>query len=609
MPKGWWGRLLWIDLSRKEAKPVEYPSEWALDYLGGRGLAARIIWEYLEPGTDPLGPKNLFIMAVGPLTGLPLPSSGKMVVAAKSPLTGGYGDGNVGTWASVHMRRAGWDAIVFTGAADKPTVVVVEDDKVSFEDADDLWGLDTWKTEEKLRERYGKNVGIVEIGPAGENLVKYATVMSQEGRSGGRPGMGAVMGSKKLKAVVIKGTKEIPLHDAKRVRSEGAKAYIDVKKAQAYDFWMRQGTMMTIDWAQEASVLPTYNFSEGVFDGFKGINGYRMEELKIDQRGCPYCNMVCGNVIKDAEELPSELDYENVAMLGSNLGLDDLQKVGVLNRLADKYGIDTISVGSVMGWATEASHNGLLDGVKLEWGDYEAYKTLLEDISLRRGELGNLLAEGVASACKAKGGCDYAIHVKGLEVSAYDCHAAPGMALAYATSSIGAHHKDAWVISWEVATDRFAYSKEKAAKVIELQRIRGGLFESFVACRLPWVEVGLSLDYYPKILSAATGVSYDWEKLYNVADRIYALIRAIWIRELNGWSREMDMPPAKWFKKPLTKGPHAGAKLDYDKYNQLLNYYYELRGWDERGVPRKETLRKLGLGFVEDTLEKIVGLN
>lgn len=609
MPKGWWNRLLWIDLSRKEAKPVEYPAEWAIDYLGGRGLAARILWEYMEPGIDPLGPKNLLIMAVGPLTGLPLPSSGKMVVAAKSPLTGGYGDGNVGSWASVHMRKAGWDAIVFSGVAEKPTVVVVEDDKVSFEDADDLWGLDTWETERKLREKYGKNTGIVEIGPAGENLVKFSTVISQEGRSGGRPGMGAVMGSKKLKAVVIKGSKEVPLHDVKRVRSEGAKAYIDVKKSQSYNFWMRQGTMMTIDWAQEASVLPTLNFSEGVFEGFKGIDGYRMEELKVGQRGCPYCNMVCGNVVKDAEDSPSELDYENVAMLGSNIGLDDLRQVAVLNKLADKYGVDTISVGSVMGWATEASQNGLLDGRKLEWGDYKQYRSLIEDISLRRGELGAVLAEGVLGACKAKGGCEYAVHAKGLEVSAYDCHVAPGMALAYATSPIGAHHKDAWVISWEVATDRFAYSKEKAAKVIELQRIRGGLFESFVACRLPWVEVGLSLDYYPKILSAATGVSYDWEKLYTVADRIYALIRALWIREMNGWTRDMDMPPVKWFKKPLSKGPYAGMKLDYDKYNQLLDYYYELRGWDKRGVPKKETLERLGLGFVADTLERIIGLS
>ncbi len=599
---------MWIDLSRRESKSVEYPKEWALEYLGGRGLAARILWEYLPKGADPLGSENLLIMAVGPLTGLTVPSSGKMVVAAKSPLTGGYGDGNIGSWASVHLRKARYDAVVFQGKSEKPVIVYIEDDKVEFRDADDLWGLDTWETEKRLKEEYGKNVGILEIGPAGENLVLYATVISQEGRSGGRPGMGAVMGSKNLKAVVIKGTKEIPLADSKNLRTEGAKAYVEVTKAKAYNFWMRQGTMMTIDWAQEASVLPTYNFSEGVFDGYKGIDGFRMEEMKIDQRGCPFCNMPCGNVVKDAEGMPSELDYENVAMLGSNIGLDDLGKVSVLNRMADEYGVDTISLGNVIGWAVEASQKGYLSE-KLEWGDYERFKSLIDEIVFKKTDLGKLLATGTKKACSKVGGCDIAIHAKGLEVSAYDCHAAPGMALAYATSPIGAHHKDAWVISWEVSTDRFAYSKEKAAKVIELQRIRGGLFESFVACRLPWVEVGLNLDYYPKLLHYATGVNYSWDDLYRVADRIYALIRALWIREMGGWSREMDRPPEKWFKYPLTKGPLAGSKLDPEKYEQLLDYYYELRGWDRRGVPRRETLEKLNLGFVIPELEKTVGLS
>ena len=607
--KGWSGRILWIDLSRRESKIVEYPKEWARDFLGGRGLAARILWEYLPRGARPLGPENLLILAVGPLTGLPLPSSGKMVVAAKSPLTGGYGDGNVGSWASYHIRRSLLDAVVFEGRSEKPVVVYIEDGKVDFRPADDLWGLDTWETEKRLTEEYGKNVGILEIGPAGENQVLYSTVISQEGRSGGRPGMGAVMGSKNLKAVVVRGTSEIPVADPKSLRNQGAKAYVEVTRSKQYSFWMRQGTMMTIDWAQEVSVLPTYNFSEGVFDGYKGIDGYRMEEMKIRQRGCPFCNMPCGNVIRDAEGQPSELDYENVAMLGSNIGLDDLGKVGVLNRMADKYGVDTISLGNTLGWAIEASQRGILGGEKIEWGDYERIKSLIDEIVHKSSELGRLLAKGTRKACMERGGCDIAVNAKGLEVSAYDCHAAPGMALAFATSPIGAHHKDAWVISWEVQTDRFAYTREKAAKVIELQRIRGGLFESFVACRLPWVEVGLNLDHYPKLLKYSTGVTYTWDDLYRVADRIYALIRALWIRELGTWSRDMDMPPEKWFRYPLTKGPLAGAKLDRDKYQQLLDYYYEIRGWDKRGVPTRETLEKLGLGFVVPELEKIVGLS
>ncbi|MEB2836419.1 MAG: aldehyde ferredoxin oxidoreductase family protein [Desulfurococcales archaeon] len=607
--KGWHGSILWVDLSRGEYKLVGYPGEWAQKFIGGRGLAARILWEYLPRGADPLGPENLLVFAVGPLTGLPLPSSGKMVIAAKSPLTGGYGDGNIGSLASVHMRRAGIDAIVVKGRAEKPTTLVVRDGKVDFVDAEHLWGLDTWRAERALRSEYGKQAGILVIGPAGEKMVRFATVISQEGRSGGRPGMGAVMGSKNLKAVVVIGTGGFNLFDEKGLKKLGAQAYADVRRKKGYNFWIRQGTMATVDWAQENSVLPTYNFREGVFEGYKGIDGYRMEELKVTQRSCPNCNMPCGNVIRDAEGELSELDYENVAMLGSNIGLGDLSKVGVLNRLADQYGMDTISLGSVLAFAAEASEQGLIEE-RIEWGDFDRFAELTREIALRETELGNLLAEGTRRAAEKLGGDSmrYAMQVKGLEVSAYDCHAAPGMALAYATSPIGAHHKDAWVISWEVATDRFSYGPEKAAKVIELQRIRGGLFESFTTCRLPWVELGLDLDYYPKLLYHATGIRYTWDELYAVADRIYALIRALWIRELGGWDRSLDMPPARWFKDPLTKGPLAGSKLDLDSFRALLDSYYEQRGWDERGVPRRSTLERLGLDFTVETLDSIVGL-
>ncbi|MCG2895963.1 MAG: aldehyde ferredoxin oxidoreductase family protein [Acidilobus sp.] len=601
---------MWVDLSRQEWKTVKYPAEWALMYVGGRGLAARLLWEYMPAGADPLGPENLLIMAVGPLSGLPGPSTGKLQVAAKSPLTGGYGDGNVGTYMSIEMRKAGIDAIVFSGASRQPVTVVVEGNRVSFEPADDLWGLDTWTTEERLRKRYGRFAGIVEIGPAGENLVKFATIISQEGRSGGRPGIGAVMGSKKLKAVVVRGPSKADLYDERSYNLQAAKALVEIKGRPGYPFWMRQGTMATIDWAQETSVLPAYNFNEGVFDEFKGIDGFTMESMKTEQRGCPNCNMQCGNVVLDSAGVKSELDYENVALLGSNLGIGRLADVAFLNRLADQFGMDTESLGTTLSWAVEASQEGFLKGygASLEWGDVKAFAELTKEIANRSTPLGDLLAEASSGACRRAGGCDLSMDVKGLGVSAYDCHAAPGMALSFATSPIGAHHKDAWVISWEVQHDRFSYGREKAAKVIELQRIRG-MFESFTTCRLPWVEVGLSLDHYPLLLYYATGVKYTWDDLYAVADRTYALIRALWVREKGGWSRDYDMPPVKWFKKPLTKGPLAGAKLDYDKYNQLLDYYYELRGWDRNGVPTRDTLHRLGLDFVIPTLEKYVKLS
>ncbi|ABM80223.1 aldehyde ferredoxin oxidoreductase family protein [Hyperthermus butylicus] len=590
----WFKRILWVDLSRGEFREWRYPGEMARMFVGGRGYAIKILWDHLPEGADPLGPDNLLILAVGPLTGLPGPSTGKMVVAAKSPLTGGYGDGNIGTRAAVNLRAAGWDAVVIRGVARKPSILVIEDDKAWLEPADDLWGLDTFRAADKLEERFGKTAGILLIGPGGENMVRYATIVSQKGRSGGRPGMGAVMGSKKLKAIVVRGTKKPELFHPEEELRIGTEAIKFVKSSPNYEFWMRQGTMMTIEWSQNASVLPTYNFREGVFDGWEGISGNYMEKVKVTTKSCPLCPMSCGHVVKDAEGQPSELDYENVAMLGSNIGISRLEDAALLNRLADMYGIDTISLGNTLGYALEAAERGKLE-LDATWGETRKLAKLVEDIAYRRG-VGDLLAEGVKRVSEKVGETWYAMHVKGLEVSAYDCHAAPGMALSYATSPIGAHHKDAWVISWEVQHGRFKYGREKVLRVIELQRIRGGFFETAVTCRFPFVELGLALDYYVKMFQAATGLSYSLEDHFTVADRIYTLIRLFWVREHGGWGIEMDLPPERWFREPLTKGPLKGAKLDKDKFIEMLKIYYRERGWAENGVPLPETVKKLGLG-------------
>ena len=604
---GWTGQILRIDLSKQKTSTWKYPEDWAVKFLGGRGLAARILWEFLPRGADPLSPSNLLVLATGPLTGTSFVNSGKLVVAAKSPLTNGYGDGNIGSWAAVQLKRAGYDAVIIEGRAAKPSYIYIENGNVEILPADDIWGLDTWRAEKKLRERHGSsNIGLLLIGPAGENLVRYATIISQEGRAGGRPGIGAVMGSKKLKAIVVRGTREVKVKEPSRLRNLFSKAASDLKSNPQYSFWLRQGTMMTIEWSQENSVLPTFNFREGVFDYAGNIDGYAMEKIKIDLRSCPYCAMPCGNVVQDYESKPSELDYENVAMLGSNIGLPDLSKIAVLNRLADMYGIDTISLGNVLAFYTESTQKGLTGTEKIEWGDYETYRDLIEKIAYRREE-GDLLAEGVLRMSKrlGAGSHKFAMHVKGLEISAYDCHAAPAMALAYGTAAIGAHHKDAWVIAWEVKVDRFSYAREKAAKVVELQNIRGAFFESLTVCRLPWVELGLDLKYYLEALEAATGLQYTLDDVNVLGERIYTLIRAFWIREYGNWSREYDMPPPRWFEDPLLRGPLRGSKLDREGYQKLLDYYYELRGWDSNGIPRISTLRKLDLGFVERELAGI----
>jgi aldehyde:ferredoxin oxidoreductase len=296
-------------------------------------------------------------------------------------------------------------------------------------------------------------------------------------------------------------------------------------------------------------------------------------------------------------------------MLGADIGLGNLAQVATLNRMADEFGFDAISLGNVLGFAMEASEKGLI-AEKIQWGQFEEIKALIVDIAYRRG-LGAVLAEGVraASAAVGNGSSEWAMHVKGLEVSAYDCHAAPGMALAYGTSSIGAHHKDAWLITWEIKAGRESYDSEKVKRLIETQLIRGGIFEALTVCRFPYNQLGFELEWYQKYLRAATGREFSFEQLNQISSRILNLIRAFWVREYKEkWSRDLDVPPMRWFKEPLTEGALKGSMLNYEKYNAMLTAYYEKRGWDEHGVPKQSTLERLGLTEEAKQLDAYVKL-
>jgi aldehyde:ferredoxin oxidoreductase len=595
--KGYTGKLLRVNLSNGKISKEEISESMQRDFLGGRGFAVKLLWDEVKR-VDPLSERNKIVFSTGPLSGQLLPSSGKMVVASKSPLTGGYGDGNIGTMASVHLRKAGYDGLIVEGKSETPCYLLIEDEKVKILNASELWGKNTFESQDLLEKRHGKNSGILLIGPSGENLIRFSTVLSQRGRAGGRPGMGAVMGSKNLKAIVIRGTGTISNFDDEKLKEYAKKAYEEIKGKEAYPFWMRQGTMQVFEWCNENQCLPTYNFREGVFEFSKEMDGYVLERMAVDRKGCPMCNMQCGHIVKDIKGERAELDYENVGMLGPNLGMKTLAEVALLNRMADEWGLDTISLGSCMGFLMEASEKGLIPE-KIGWGDFDRAQRLIQEIG--RGEgIGVLVTEGVKSASEkiGKDSHRWAMHVKGLEISAYNCHGCPGMALSYGTSPIGASHKDAWVIAWEVSTDRFSYSKEKVEKIVEFQRIRGGFFESASVCRLPWVEVNFGLDWYPKFLEAITGHKRDWEELYQIGDRIYTLIRAFWKREIPSFGRAWDYPPLRWFEEPPSQGKLKGIKVDKEKYDQMLSRYYEIRGWDRNGIPSKETLHRLGLSDV-----------
>lgn len=604
--KGYAGKLLRVNLSIGKVSKEEIPDSIMRDFLGGRGFAVKLLWDEVKR-VDPLSEKNKIIFSTGPLSGQLLPSSGKMVIASKSPLTGGYGDGNIGTMASVHLKKAGYDVLAVEGKSEKACYLLIEDENVKIVDASELWGKNTFEAQDLLEKEHGKNSGILLIGPAGENLIRISTVMSQKGRAGGRPGMGAVMGSKNLKAVVVKGTGTVSNFDDNKLRELGKKGYEEIKAKENYEFWMKQGTMQAFEWCNENACLPTYNFKEGVFEFSKEMDGYVLEKLHVDRKGCPMCSMQCGHVIKDSSDQRAELDYENVGMLGPNIGLGSLPQVALLNRLADEWGLDTISLGSCIGFLMEASEKGLISE-KVRWGDFGAAQKLVKEIG--RGEgLGKLVSQGVkvASETLGKGSQKWAMQVKGLEISAYNCHACPGMALSFGTSPIGASHKDAWIIAWEISTDRFSYGKEKVEKLIEFQRLRGGFFESATVCRLPWVEVSFGLQWYPDYLEAITGNRMNWEDLYKIGDRIYNVIRAYWKREVPQFRRSWDYPPDRWFEEPHSGGKMEGVRVDREKYDQMLSWYYELRGWDPNGIPLKETLNRLGLREVSKEIIGQVG--
>lgn len=596
---GWTGKILRVNLSTKTHKEENYSEEFAHKWVGGRGFAVKILYDELKPGIDPLGPDNKLIVAVGPIAGIPAPNTGKTVVAAKSPLTGGYGDGNLGTRMTDQLRKAGYDALIIEGKAEKPTMLFIDDEKVEFVPADEVWGKGTYETNDWIYSKYGKGVGVLNIGQGGENLVRYAVIRSLEGRAGGRTGMGAVMGSKLLKAIVARGSKPIPQANPEAMKKLGQEDLRQVHQIDKQTGWSIQGTTGVLAWCNEVAALPVRNFRKTFHPDAWKLDGERLNNLRVATYGCPNCTMRCGITIHDHLGRESELDYENVGLLGTNLEIFDYPQVAALNYQCDDYGLDTMSSGCVLGFYADAIDHGATAG-DFKFGDATKAQQLLTEIALRRGEVANLLAEGTLRAARAigKGSEAYAMQVKGLEVAAYNCKFIPGMALAYGTSPIGAHHREAWIITFEIKqTTRESYGPEKAQKVIELQRIRGGMFELIVACRFPWIELGWELDHYPKYFNTITGLNWTLDDFWKVSDRIYGLIKLFWLREYPKTTRQADFPPAVWFDPANadTEGPIAGKYLEYDKYDNLLQHYYDQRGYDNRGIPTRKTLESLGL--------------
>ncbi len=601
---GYAGTILRVNLTTGEVRKEPYNPAVARDFLGGRGLGIYTLWTEVPAGTDPLSPQNKLIASTGPLSGLLVPGAGKMDWACKSPLTGGYASASVGGHLTAELKSAGYDAIILEGASAKPVYLYIDDDKVELRDAADLWGQGSITTEELLKKRLGEDFQIATIGPGGENLVKYACITTDYGRQAGRGGVGAVMGAKKVKAVAVRGTRSIPVADPERFWQLAHDMYRACKTAEGLEAWQRYGTTIVTSWCDEVGALPTRNFQQGSFEQGPNLYGQVMrEKIVVTDKGCFGCPSPCGKYSHARKHgvYVEGPEYETIALLGSNVGLGDIEDVAYANYLCDELGIDTISAGNAIAFAMECYEKGLLTkeqagGLDLRFGNAAAVFAMCERIARREG-LGALLAEGVKTAAEKLGGnsSDWAVQVKGMEQSGYDTHNATAMLLAYMTADVGAHHNRAWAITYDLQVGRDRVAPEKVARVIELQHIRP-LFDALGACRLQWVELSIDVTSYAPMMTAITGVERSWADLLKISERIWNLTRLYWFREVPGFGRDWDSPPPRFTKDPATGGATAGQLTPMETAQKLLDMYYEQRGWDSDGHPRPEKLAELGLG-------------
>jgi len=594
---GYFKKGLWVDLTRGAIETRGLADAFLERYIGGRGFGAKLVWDNLREHDfkiDPLGAENLLVVAPGPLSGVYLPSSGKNSFVAISPATGLYGDSSMGGGFGVELRQTGIDLLSVAGRAAELSVLFIDGDGAKVIPMPELKGKSCLQAEGLIKERLGSHiVHMATIGVAGENMVGFACISADWGRNAGRTGLGTVMGSKNLKAIALQGNKDLPVYDMSGLVAEADKAYGYMKEHPFFKMWQRQGLMNVIDYANETGILPAYNFKDSVFARCEQINGTTMlNHYKIGDSACFACPMCCGNIclVKSGKYVGTVVEgpeYETCAMLGPNLGIDDFAAVLSAARLCDELGLDTISTGSIVAAVIEGYEKGILsladlDGREITWGDDDAILELIPKIAHREG-VGDILAGGSRRIIETWPEMDRVIlQVKGLEQSAYDSRASISMALAYATSDIGAHHTRAWTIAKEMEEGSNWSDDERVGIVIYHQKLRP-LFDMFGVCRLPWIELGLNELHYERFYNCVTGGSLSLDELLELSNDVYDLTRLANVRL--GMSRRDDSLPYKVRTNPPLTGPNAGKVINQEDFQRLLTLYYQKRGWDENGVP------------------------
>jgi aldehyde:ferredoxin oxidoreductase len=612
---GWKGKRVLIDLSRGKSVVENIREDFLKSFLGGRGLNVRVLYDLVGKDLDSYSPENPLIFGTGPVTGTLFPSNGRHNVTSKSPQTGILGDSNSGGFWGPELKFAGYDQIIISGKADRPIYIWVDDDEIVLKDASKLWGKTTWETDTLIKDELGdESIQIASIGQGGERLVKYSAIINNLSRAAGRTGMGAVMGSKKLKALAVRGTKGVDIAHPELFEDICKETLEKIYNAPSYKPRSTYGTPVLISIYNTMGVLSTRNSQTGVFKEADEISGETLLEKYVKKnKACFACPVHCSrffslnNIYETRGEGP---EFETLCALGSRCGNSNLESILYADSLANQYGIDTISTGNTISFAMECYENGLINkqdtgGIEYTWGNHEAIVETVKKIAFRDG-FGDVLAEGVKRAAEkiGKGAEKYALHVKGLEPPEQGIRGLKAWGLGWAVSSRGADHLRAFPLpetTWtpeevketfgtEEAADRFSHIG-KAELVKHFEEICA-LADSLEMCKITLIGLrALEPEDMTKVIYAVTGWNVDKIELLMIGERIVNLERLFNVRE--GIRRKDDTLPERYLKTPMPEGPSKGSIVELDP---MLDQYYMLRGWNSvSGIPDSKKLKELGI--------------
>ncbi|WP_461865986.1 aldehyde ferredoxin oxidoreductase family protein [Thermococcus sp.] len=600
---GYQGKILRVNLTDGKISEEKINEKFVEKWLGTRGFGIYYLLKEIDPKVDPFSPENKIIYATGPLTGTTAPTGGRYMVITKSPLTGYIAMANSGGFFGAELKFAGWDAIIVEGQAEHPVYLYINDDQVELRDASHLWGKVVSETEEKLKEEVeDKKVHIASIGPAGENLSRIAAVMNDEHRAAARGGVGAVMGSKKLKAIVVRGHKRVEVADRVRFTSVVKEKITKLKNDPVAGGGLpNYGTAILVNIINQNGLYPTRNFQDSQFEYAEEQSGEAMSaKYLVRNKPCYACPIGCGRVNKlptlGVTEGP---EYESTWALGAHLGINDLASIIEANHLADEYGFDTISLGGTLATAMELWEKGLLkpedvgeDAPPFRWGNTEVLHYYIEKMAYRKG-FGDILAEGGYRLAEKFNGVEYFMGVKKQELPAYDPRGAEGHGLGYATNNRGGCHIKQYMISPEILgypykMDPHDISDEKIKMVIVFQDLTA-LIDAAGLC--VFTTFGLGADDYRDMLNAALGWDLTTEDYLKIGERIWNAERLFNIKAGLDPLKE-DTLPKRLLEEPVRNGPNKGYVV---RLKEMLPRYYKLRGWTEEGQITEEKIKELGL--------------